>query len=229
MREIHLYLSHDLSLPSSPIAGALPEIRARLTDNLSELLFLDELDSPVPGTIKFRRHLKAKWDGRAKRFVPLDQPTWVWEGTVLIVVPAAEVVDKIAHGDGILGTWLADNRLTLGLSEGDQVIVIVKGLQKYYAKTKTLANREFTAAARAGIDGLQGGGSAAAALSSRPAKEVIERELVKLQVEQGRFLVHGMASLLVAPTAIDHVAQWRRRKTLKIGFVTSQQTSPSVQ
>ena len=119
---------------------------------------------------------------------------------------AEEVVDKISHGGGMFDTWSADIRLTLGLSEINQVVVMIKGLHKYYMKTKMLANREFTAAARAGLDGLSGAereGSAAAALSTRPTKEVIERELVKLQVEQGCFLVHGQSILAVSRARTD--------------------------
>ncbi len=100
-------------------------------------------------------------------------------------------MDKIACEESMLRTWIADVRLTLGLSLKEQIMVMIKGLQKYHSKTKAMVNREFTAAARAGIDGTEGLASTAAALSSRPEKEVIERELVKLQVEKGCFLVHG--------------------------------------
>ena len=107
---------------------------------------------------------------------------------MVVMVTAEEIVDKIVHGGGMLDDWMGDTRLTLGLSGNDQMMVMVKGLQKYYSKTKTLANKEFTAAARAGLDGNQAN---PATLDARPAKEVIEKELVRLQVEQGCFLVHG--------------------------------------
>ena len=115
----------------------------------------------------------------------------MWENTVLIVVTAEEVVDMIAFEGGMLETWTTDMRLTLGLSVQDQIMIMIKGLQKYYAKTKTMANREFTAAARAGVDGRDDAGNLGAVLNSRPSKELIERELVKLQMEQGCFLIHG--------------------------------------
>lgn len=114
------------------------------------------------------------------------------------MVTAEEVVDMIASEGGMLETWTTDVRLTLGLSVKDQIMIMVKGLQKYYAKTKTMANREFTAAARAGVDGCDSAGNLGAALNSRPTKGLIESELVKLQVEQGCFLIHGQILFLLS-------------------------------
>lgn len=105
---------------------------------------------------------------------------------MLLVVTAEEVVDHVAT-DG-LADWAADARLTLSMQANDQMLVMVKGLQKYYNKTKSIANREFTAAARAGLGERD---PVPRARGARPEKEVIERELVKLQVAQRCFLVHG--------------------------------------
>ncbi|RSH81501.1 hypothetical protein EHS25_006858 [Saitozyma podzolica] len=187
VREIHLYLSWDLESPSSPIAGALPEIRTRVSDNFSQIHFMHEEASPVPGVIRFKRHVQARWDPGVKRWLPLDVTRWEWENTVVMIVTAEEIVDKIAAGGGLLSGWASDVRLALGLAASDHIIVMIKGLQKYYAKTKSLANREFTAAARAGLDGA---GSAHLAPGARVPKDTIERELVKLQVGEGCFLVH---------------------------------------
>ncbi|WWD22481.1 hypothetical protein CI109_106974 [Kwoniella shandongensis] len=188
VREIHLYLSADLESPSAPIAAALPEIRTRIADNHSEIRFLPESESPIPGVIRFKRHLKAKWDPAKKQFIPLDEPRWVWESTILVIINAEELVDKIAAGEEELSTWASDVRLTLGLSSKEQMMVMIKGLQKYYSKTKSLANKEFAAAARAGLDGLAT--ASKQTLPSRPPKERIEMEMVKLQVAERCFLVH---------------------------------------
>ncbi|OCF45159.1 hypothetical protein I317_00961 [Kwoniella heveanensis CBS 569] len=201
VREIHLYLSADLAHPTSPIAGALPEIKTRITDNHSELHFLPEDQSPINGVIRFKRHLKARWDSTKKQFIPLDQEKWIWEPSILMIINAEEIVDRIANAsdstsddESSLSTFIADVRLTLGLKVTDQMMVMIKGLNKYYSKTKSLANKEFTAAARAGLTGARSGngrtGPGATVMSSRPDKETIEMELVKLQVEERCFLVH---------------------------------------
>ncbi|WVF66117.1 hypothetical protein IAT40_000856 [Kwoniella sp. CBS 6097] len=208
VREIHLYLSADLSHPTSPIAGALPEIKTRITDNHSELHFLPETESPINGMIRFKRHLKARWDPTKKQFIPLDQPKWVWEPSILMIINAEEIVDRIATAstststsnpsEESLSTFIADVRLTLGLKSTDQMMVMIKGLNKYYSKSKSLANKEFTAAARAGLAGSGSAGTGGnsngraggAMMTSRPDKETIEMELVKLQVKERCFLVH---------------------------------------
>ncbi|OWZ34011.1 crossover junction endonuclease EME1 [Cryptococcus neoformans AD2-60a] len=209
LREIHLYLSADMSLPSSPIAGALPELRNRIQDCQSALHFLPEPDSPIPGVIRFKRHLQARWDPESKRFVPLDDPRWVWEKTVLVLITAEELVDKIADADvggredadadadvDVLAQWASDVRLLLGLAMSDQVVLMIKGLQKYYSKSRSLANKDYINAARAGLDG----GSATATTTTaavngrygppRPTRDQIEAEMVRLQVAEHFFLVH---------------------------------------
>ncbi|WWC85903.1 uncharacterized protein L201_000773 [Kwoniella dendrophila CBS 6074] len=201
VREIHLYLSHDLSLPNSPISGSLPEIKTRITDNFSELHFLSEDQSPINGVIKFKRHLKARWDSDKKQFIPLDNPIWIWESTILMVINAEEIIDKISHSqsnqgeDNIneLSLWISDIKLTLGLNSAtDQLIIMIKGLNKYYSKSKSLANKEFTAAARAGLNGSSTSSNQPGnkSIGVRPDKETIEMALVQLQVKERCFLVH---------------------------------------
>ncbi|KIR63608.1 crossover junction endonuclease EME1 [Cryptococcus bacillisporus CA1873] len=198
LREIHLYLSADMSLPSSPIAGALPEIRNRIQDCQSALHFLPESDSPIPGVIRFKRYLQARWDPESKRFVPLDDPRWVWEKTVLVIITAEELVDKIAEGGGekdVLAQWVSDVRLLLGLTMSDQVVLVIKGLQKYYSKSRALANKDYINAARAGLEGGSGSGPGSTAtktarINGRPTRDRIEAEMVRLQVAEHCFLVH---------------------------------------
>lgn len=186
VREIHLYLSPDLQAPSSPIAGALPEIRLRIEGNESALHPLSEADSYLSGLIRFKRHHKARYDSALRRWVPLAHDKWEWEPTVLLVVTADEIIDLVATDE--LVNWAADARLTLGMRQTDQMLVMIKGLQKYYNKSKAIANREFTAAARAGLGERD---PVRRATAVRPEKETVERELVKLQVAQRCFLVHG--------------------------------------
>ncbi|EIW68055.1 hypothetical protein TREMEDRAFT_15378, partial [Tremella mesenterica DSM 1558] len=203
VREIHLYLSSDLALPTSPIAGALPEIRARLTENNSALHTLSEENSPAPGIVRFKRHVTSSYDHTAKRFVPLDIPRWEWETTTLIIVTAETIVDRlpplpstqgtaeIMTGDSLVD-WISDMRLCLGMDMTHQLFLVIKDLWKYCAKTKTLANREFTAAARAGLEGGSRDGSGPGDWKGRPSKERIEMELLKLQLSQKCFVVHAV-------------------------------------
>ncbi|KAE8543199.1 hypothetical protein D1P53_000687 [Cryptococcus gattii VGV] len=201
LREIHLYLSADMSLPSSPITGALPEIRNRIQDCQSTLHFLPESDSPIPGVIRFKRYLQARWDPESKRFVPLDDPRWVWEKTVLVIITAEELVDKIAEGGegegekDVLAQWVSDVRLLLGLAMSDQMVLMIKGLQKYYSKSRALANKDYMNAARAGLEGGSGSGPGSTAtktarINGRPTRDRIEAEMVRLQVAEHCFLVH---------------------------------------
>ena len=195
MREIHLYLSADLELRSSPLASALPEIRARITESLSEVHFLPASDSPVAGTIRIKRHVQARWDSTTKRFIPLDVSHWEWEPITILAVHATDVVDKILHGSTSLVQWIRDVRLLLELQSDATLILVIKGMAKLQAKLRTQANREYIAAARAG---LEDGPPARASVkdSEEPIgpmvdNEAIGMEFVNLQITAGVHVVNG--------------------------------------
>jgi crossover junction endonuclease EME1 len=190
LREIHLYLSADLQQPSSAIAGALPEITHRIIDNLSELHYLPEHESPLPGIIRFKRHVKSRYDHTRKAWIPLDHPNWEWEGTILVIITADECVDMV-HTKG-LREWASDVRLAMGMKGNDQLVIMIKGLGKYYSKLKTAQNKEYTAAARAGVAGKDVGGLGTAA-GGKLDREQIDMELLRLEMENGAFLVHGQS------------------------------------
>lgn len=188
LREIHLYLSADLQLPSCPIAAALPEITARVTENFSELHYLPDGESPIPGVIRFKRHVKSRYDHDRKAWIPLDEARWEWDGTIVVIITAEELTDMIANTG--LSVWVTDVRLALGMKPVDQLMIMIKGLAKHYSKLKSQQNREYTAAARAGLGGKEqvtAGRSAVTLIG----KEEIEIELVKVQMETKCFLVHG--------------------------------------
>lgn len=193
LREIHLYLSSDLQSPSCPIAAALPEIQARITENFSELHYLPEHESPIPGVIKFKRHVKSRYDHDRKAWIPLPDPKWEWEGTVLLVVTAEEVTDMISNDS--LREWVGDVRLAMDMKSTQQLIIMIKGLAKYYSKLKSKQNKEYTAAARAGLEGKNIAGNSAAKVVSQIGREEIETELVRAQMETKCFLVHGTCQL----------------------------------
>ena len=171
MREVHVYLSDDLDCVSSPIAAALPEIRARLLDNHSELV---TFSSATPGLIRFKRHVQARYDEASKRWVALEQDVWEWETTVVIVSTAEEIVDHALTDR--LSDWIGDLRLQLG---NGQMILLIKDLGKYHAKSKTLANREFAAAVRG---------------SSVQSTARLSRLEVDEALAHRCFLVYGMSS-----------------------------------
>jgi crossover junction endonuclease EME1 len=192
LREIQLYLSADLSQPSCPIAGALPEITHRITDNLSQLHFLPAEESPLPGVIRFKRHVKSRYDHTRKAWIPINDPKWEWEGTVVFIITADDVVDMITdpRGEGGgLREWASDVRLAMGMKGSDQLIIMIKGLAKYYSKLKSAQNKEFTAAARAGVAGKEVGGLSTGV--NQLGRDGIDMELLRLEMENGAFLVHG--------------------------------------
>ena len=83
----------------------------------------------------------------------------------------------------------------MDLSVDTQVMLLVKGLNKYFSKTKTLDNRDFTAAARAGLS--DAGLSRSTATTDRLEKDAIDRALVELQLQQTVFIVRGQSSNLL--------------------------------
>lgn len=147
-------------------------------------------ESPVQGAIRIERHIKARYDHNAKRFMPIDSPFWEWDPAIIIVVDAESIVDTIALGEDSLIRWIQDARLKLKLDVESQVIIIMKDLAKYTAKTRTLANREFTALARAGLDAARNTSDASSS-AGRLSKDRIEASLLDLQVKERVFLVQG--------------------------------------
>lgn len=102
---------------------------------------------------------------------------------------AQELVDKIALGDGTLRDWAADLRMIVGeqATSNPQMVLLVKGLEKYHSQTRSLMNKEYAAAARAGL----GAADTSVLHSSRPSREDIDCEIVRLQVAEGCFMVYG--------------------------------------
>lgn len=173
LNEIHMYIASDLEA-DSPISAALPELRERFKENRSEIHTFEG----VPSVIRFKRHVRARYDGTAKRWVSIPQPRWEWESTVVVVATAEEVVDQI-HSDSLV-SWAKDLSLVTGAK---QTILLVRGLKAYNTRTKSANTREFTAAAREGRGMAPG--------NVRPSREQIDEQLVKLQVAQRVFFVHG--------------------------------------
>jgi len=131
--------------------------------------------------------VKSRYDHTRKAWIPLDDPKWEWEGTVLVIITADECVVMI-HTKG-LREWASDVRLAMGMKVNDQLVIMIKGLGKYYSKLKTAQNKEYTAAARAGVAGKDVGGLSTA--GEKLGREQIDMELLRLEMENGAFLVHG--------------------------------------
>jgi crossover junction endonuclease EME1 len=89
-----------------------------------------------------------------------------------------------------LREWASDVRLAMGMKGNDQLMIMIKGLGKYYSKLKTAQNKEYTAAARAGVAGKDVGGLSGAT-GRKLDREQIDMELLRLEMENGAFLVHG--------------------------------------
>jgi len=184
-------MAHDLSLPSSPLAGALPEIKRRVEDSKSSIHFLSEEDTIVNGSIQFRRHVRADWNPVLKRYVPLEKERLEWETTTVLFVAADDIVDRVAQGGDALIEWIADVRLTLHVPLSQQLLLLIRGMNKYHAKTQSIVNRNFRETARAGLAGENVPALSAATVTGRVDRAQVEAELLRAQVVQRVFVVHG--------------------------------------
>ena len=136
--------------------------------------------------------MKSRYDHVRKAWIPLGDPKWEWDGTVVIIITADDLVDMITdpRGEGGgLREWASDVRLAMGMKASDQLVIMIKGLGKYYSKLKSAQNKEFTAAARAGVAGKEVGVLSAG--MAKLGREEIDMELLRLEMENGAFLVHG--------------------------------------
>ncbi|KAH8078270.1 hypothetical protein HD553DRAFT_146203 [Filobasidium floriforme] len=95
LREIKMYLSHDLTIAPSPVAVVLPALRDKFREYFSEIEPLEE--GGFPGLIKFKRIVRANWDEGRGIWIPVDQEKegWVEEGLVIVFIKADELVEKI--------------------------------------------------------------------------------------------------------------------------------------
>lgn len=184
-------MSHDLSLASSPIASALPELRARIEESGSSIRFLTEAESIIDGSIRFRRRVRAEWDSTLKRYQPLKEERLEWELTTVIVTSAEALVDYVAQGGNALVDWLSDVRLTLNFPLKEQLVLLVRGMSKYHSQTKSVASRTFREAARAGLVGEEATAMPNQPIAGRLDKDQIEAELIRAQVVQRIFVIHG--------------------------------------
>lgn len=184
-------MAHDLKLPSSPIAGAMPEINARLETNNSKTVFLSEAETTVNSTIRFRRRVTSQWNEVEKRFLPLDQERFEWEPTLVIVTSVDSIVDQIAEEDEMFIRWLKDVRLTMGITD-EQVLLLVRGMGKYHTKSVAVVNKSYRESAAAGLMGAQGRKSSGPKDNSkRVTKDMVESELLRAQVMERIFVVLG--------------------------------------
>lgn len=170
MQEIQLHLPPDLVASDSPIFDALPSIQTRLTTEVHE--------NPSR-LIRINRHIQSRWDHPTKRFIPVD-PYWEYDATAILIATAEEIVSKIHD----LNLWISDIRV-----HTPSLILLVRNLDRFKAKIKTLANREFTSMARAGLTSTSNHSSA----RLEPAD--IDAALLDMQICQKILIVHGELQL----------------------------------
>ncbi|BEJ10942.1 hypothetical protein CspHIS471_0103640 [Cutaneotrichosporon sp. HIS471] len=188
LREIELHLAYDLSLPSSPIASAMPEVKMRLEDNQSSLHYLTEEETVADGTVRFLRRVKAKWDPVAKRFIPLDVERLEWEPTLVVVTTVDGIVDRLAQNEDMFMEWLSDIQLAVTNRADEQVFLLVRGLAKYHSKTDSIVNRTY----RDNVNAALHDGDARLArpeIGRRVTKDMVEMQLLRAQIEQHIFVV----------------------------------------
>ena len=229
-----MYLSQDLMQAPSPFAPSFPLLKTKFEELSSDINSLDSSPVPGLIQFKrFRRANWDEARGIWVPVNEKDEG-WVEEGIVGLFVKADELVDKMRASidnrqageteDETLESWIAnvhrhvkipidrlcpldqippthpaDNR---GLP---RVMLIIHGLKAYYSKTRSAANREYAANAKAALaeaerqaDLQQGSSSSKGKRAAtkpkakeRLDKDVIERELVKLHLRYGWLQIQG--------------------------------------
>ncbi|GMK56721.1 hypothetical protein CspeluHIS016_0305610 [Cutaneotrichosporon spelunceum] len=210
LREIELHLAYDLSLPSSPIAGAIPEVKMRLEDSQSSLHFLSEEETLVDGTVRFLRRVKAQWDPVAKIFMPLDVERLEWEPNLVIVTSVDGIVDRLAQNEDMFMEWLSDIRLASGNRANQQIFLLVRGLAKYHSKIVSIVNRAYRDTVSAALHDSDARLAAAPDTSRRVTKDMVETQLLRAQIEQHVFVV------LVDET--DEIEDWLYNLAADVAF-----------
>lgn len=210
LREIELHMAYDLSLPSSPIAGAMPEVKLRLDDSLSTLHFLTQDETVAEGTIRFLRRVKAVWNPEEKHFTPLAEERIEWEPTLVVVTSVDGIVDRIAESDDMFMQWLSDIRLAVATTPKEQVFLLVRGLAKYHSKSVSLVNQNYrdkvSARLHEGAMSTEGDRT-----SRRVTKEMVEAELLRAQVEKHVHVVLGestYARKLISVDETEEIEDW---------------------
>ncbi len=191
-----MHISADLDQPTSLLFHSLPILRAKFETNASQLIALPEEESAVPGVIRFKRFVTARYDPASKVFIPLPRGHEYWqdESTLLLVVEAKDVVEHISRGRAGsaygLCEWFAEVRDTLkwrGRGRS-QVVLMIHGLKAYHAKTRSLQAKAFRKSAEKVMAGQEA--EAAAAPAGRLTPEDIDKEFARLHVLEKCFQVH---------------------------------------
>lgn len=168
----------------------MPEVKMRLEDAHSSLLFSTEEDTIAEGTIRFLRRVKAAWDPETKLFHPLDEERVEWEPTLVVVTSVDAIVDRIAESDDMFVEWLSDIRLTATSTPHEQVFLLVRGLAKYHTKTVSFANsthRDVIGGALEDPNVLQDG----TRTDVQVTKPMVEEQLLRATVGEHVFVVLG--------------------------------------
>lgn len=140
-----------------------------------------------------------------KRWDPLPESKWEEESTLVAVVDAPLVVAKVQEGSGVLRQWVSSMKRALGMRGKQQLFLVIRGLTKYYRKNSALANSEFRAMARAQLEGTVTGRSDGGAQAGRVSKEEVEKQLVRLQVAEGCYLIEGELAITMCYYNVAHV------------------------
>jgi hypothetical protein len=229
-----MYLAQDLMQGPSPFAPSFPLLKTKFEELSSDIIALDSSPVPgLIQFQRFRRanwdEARGIWVPVDER-----DEGWVEEGIVGLFIKADELVDKVRASidsrqageteDETIESWIASVHKHVKipidrLCPADQippthptdnrglprVMLVIHGLKAYYSKTRSAANREYAAKAKAALaeaerqDNIQQGsglskGKRAATKSKgkeRLEKDVIERELVKLHLRYGWLQIQG--------------------------------------
>lgn len=212
IRELTMHIASDLyNDPSSPLYHALPTLRAKFETNLSQVHVMndDSDDRVVPGLIKFKRFVQARYNLQKKVFEPLPrgEEHWQDETTIILVKYAKDLIDLISRGQ--LCEWLSDIKDVLKWrGKGRSIVLVIHGMKQYYAKTKSIEAKAFRESALDVMNGRTSETGAAVGETStngRVTQDQVEKELARLHMLERCFQIHGMCCLENACLSLPHV------------------------
>ncbi len=152
-------------------------------------------DRVVPGLIKFKRFVQARYNSDKKVFEPLPrgEEHWQDETTIVLVKQAKELVDLITRGR--LCEWLSDIKDVLKWrGKGRSAVLIIHGMKQYYAKTKSIEAKAYRDSALEVMNcrtSDSGASVGPARMDRRVSQEEVEKELARLHILERCFQVHG--------------------------------------
>ncbi|KAN0064498.1 hypothetical protein ACQY0O_002126 [Thecaphora frezii] len=212
-------------------------IRERMEKDGATVATFSPSGGTTLATVRFRRKVKARLNAVRRSWIPLETEVIEAEKVVLVVLEGKELVRMVQDAT------LADavQALRDGLpTAGYQILLVVQGLHKHFARLKANENRAYAARIRSQLaadsaattagggarrPGGSGGSSGNAALvpgTATTIQERVEMALLGLQVTERCFVVHanGLVDLTEWICTLTADISMRPYKVLRNSFLS---------